>query len=381
MCGYCDRNQLGDVQRSVVHHSQETYFHADGEEVRIIGWASNADGTWADAIIVRKSSSQFALAPHFISDSRQCLWGDLLLTAPAAIIPAEHDAAEHALIQERYRLEDRRDAAVTRMHHLAGDKRDWIGRRQVWRMSDTEAESACRRAAQGVDPIGEDARKTLRSYGQACEKIHDATQEIAQMEATWAASGRWTRWFPCLNADGHIHRSLSGCPTVNRGMSRTSMGWATELSGKTVAEAIAELGPTLCSVCFPDAPVEHCQSRRDITRAEREAEKAQKDQARLEAERARTAAAAERQARRDAAPKKVTAAERRMQAINAVITRHDGLAASRDEIAADIEKLAALGKTDRWQAAIARWAKEVRENESLRWALLQLGQAAVWAAE
>jgi hypothetical protein len=48
------------------------------------------------------------------------------------------------------------------------------------------------------------------------------------------------------------------------------------------------------------------------------------------------------------------------------------------EIAGNIEKLAALGKTDRWQAAIKRWASMVRESSatdvnrpSIRWALIQ----------
>ena len=44
-------------------------------------------------------------------------------------------------------------------------------------------------------------------------------------------------------------------------------------------------------------------------------------------------------------------------------------------IAENIEKLAPLGRTARWQAAIDRWANMVREHSgndrSLRWAFLQ----------
>ena len=46
--------------------------------------------------------------------------------------------------------------------------------------------------------------------------------------------------------------------------------------------------------------------------------------------------------------------------------------ASRDEIAGNIDKLAQLGRTDRWQAAIKRWAAMVREpGNNIRWALIQ----------
>jgi hypothetical protein len=48
--------------------------------------------------------------------------------------------------------------------------------------------------------------------------------------------------------------------------------------------------------------------------------------------------------------------------------------ATGNEIADNIEKLAQLGRTDRWQSAIKRWAAMVRESEKLddiRWAFLQ----------
>jgi hypothetical protein len=44
------------------------------------------------------------------------------------------------------------------------------------------------------------------------------------------------------------------------------------------------------------------------------------------------------------------------------------------EVASNIEKLIQLGRTDRWQAAIKRWASMVRHAEKLddiRWAFLQ----------
>jgi len=44
----------------------------------------------------------------------------------------------------------------------------------------------------------------------------------------------------------------------------------------------------------------------------------------------------------------------------------------REVIAGNIEKLAQLGRTPRWQMAIANWAAAVRDTDNtLRWAYLQ----------
>lgn len=60
----------------------------------------------------------------------------------------------------------------------------------------------------------------------------------------------WNRFFTV--PDGHIHRSTS-CHTLR---ATTRIGWTPNLSGRTEREAVEELGPTLCTVCFPSAPVE-----------------------------------------------------------------------------------------------------------------------------
>jgi hypothetical protein len=62
----------------------------------------------------------------------------------------------------------------------------------------------------------------------------------------------WSRFFLVTNTNGHIHRSMS-CSTC---FYSTQFSWLTELSGLTEAEAVAEYGEILCTVCFPSAPVE-----------------------------------------------------------------------------------------------------------------------------
>jgi hypothetical protein len=58
----------------------------------------------------------------------------------------------------------------------------------------------------------------------------------------------WTRFFLV----DHIHNSRA-CHTLRP---TTRIGWLPNVSGLTEAEAVKEHGATLCTVCFPSAPVE-----------------------------------------------------------------------------------------------------------------------------
>ena len=63
----------------------------------------------------------------------------------------------------------------------------------------------------------------------------------------------WSRFF--MVPGGHIHASLS-CKTCNKVGQSTAFTWLPHLSGLTEAEAVAEYGPVLCTVCFPSAPLD-----------------------------------------------------------------------------------------------------------------------------
>jgi hypothetical protein len=69
----------------------------------------------------------------------------------------------------------------------------------------------------------------------------------------------WSRYYAVPG--GHIHSDMA-CSTCNRYNDRTgyctytTFAWITDLSGLTADNAIAAYGPTLCTVCFPNAPVE-----------------------------------------------------------------------------------------------------------------------------
>lgn len=89
-------------------------------------------------------------------------------------------------------------------------------------------------------------------FEEACVESDNARAELEEVEVEYAG---WSRFFIVKNNGGHIHRSM-GCSTC---FPTTVFGWLPELSGLTEAEAVAEWGEILCSVCFPSAPVEWTQ--------------------------------------------------------------------------------------------------------------------------
>lgn len=193
------------------------------------------------------------------------------------VIPAEHDARQLRVMEENASTESRLWALRDKMHAAAGDKRERAGRGYKWGMGWAEVGITLSHMAMTGDADdfrnGGRPSQLLAQDSELVARIGELDAQEEALQATWRAQ-KWTRYFPCLNRDGHIHSSLRGCESI---LATTQMGWATELSGMTVEEAIAKLGPRLCSKCFPDAPSEWCRSLYDITREEREAARARKD--------------------------------------------------------------------------------------------------------
>lgn len=126
------------------------------------------------------------------------------------------------------------------------------------------------------------ARKVEPNAARVAElkrELEAIAAEAAPLEAEWNAA-RWTRWYPCLNKGGHIHVTL-GCSSLEHD---TRMGWATDLSGRAVADVVAEYGTDVCSVCVPEAPAlpqpvygSKQQQEREAARLVRAEKKAAKD--------------------------------------------------------------------------------------------------------
>jgi hypothetical protein len=81
----------------------------------------------------------------------------------------------------------------------------------------------------------------------------EVDRERAEFDRLNAAYTGWSRFFVVTSSTGHIHSNMR-CSTCRW---TTTFGWLPNLSGLTEADAVAECGPALCSVCFPSAPLDH----------------------------------------------------------------------------------------------------------------------------
>jgi hypothetical protein len=164
---------------------------------------------------------------------------------------------------------DRLNAAINRIereeaHREAGDTRHRDGTSAWWELSLAEALARAPKA-------NAERERLFSDLAVVCAGLKEAD----------AAYTGWPRFFPTeTSGGGHVHASMS-CHTL---YVSTDIRWRPDLSGKTVDEAVAELGPLLCQVCFPEAraeykrdPREYARERNAERKAAEKAEKAAKD--------------------------------------------------------------------------------------------------------
>lgn len=94
----------------------------------------------------------------------------------------------------------------------------------------------------------------VEAHEAAQEALSEAREAVAEIDARYQASP-WSRFWLVTSSDGHIHRSIY-CHTCNKGHRATGFALVPSLSGRETADAVADLGPALCTACFPEAPVE-----------------------------------------------------------------------------------------------------------------------------
>lgn len=113
---------------------------------------------------------------------------------------------------------------------------------------------------------GYNAQRTMKDYYEALGTVAVARQDYETLSALYTG---WSRFFLVTNNNGHIHSSMN-CSTC---FATTQFGWLPQLSGLTEAEAVADQGEILCSICFPTAPIAWTTG---VSKASQEAAEARK---------------------------------------------------------------------------------------------------------
>lgn len=203
------------------------------------------------------------------------------IAAELATLPADLSAATpreiDTVLAALYELEGRTLAyllgARDSVHRSLGQRPQWYGRQQRYAMPFDEALALAEATVR--DPDYTAIPNSPRDVLGALRYLAEQTAALAEIDAAQAplheeyARRPWSRFFWVKASGGHCHSSMA-CSTCNKMGKRTDFGWNPELSGKTEAEAVAKLGPSLCTVCFPSAPVEwtigkqveHCSGSR-----------------------------------------------------------------------------------------------------------------------
>ena len=91
--------------------------------------------------------------------------------------------------------------------------------------------------------------RVVTMYHDAIAARDAARQAIDAHEVAYTG---WARFVLVTSSAGHVHSSMH-CSTCHL---TTTYAPVVQLSGCTEAEAVDLLGSTLCTVCFPTAPVE-----------------------------------------------------------------------------------------------------------------------------
>lgn len=182
--------------------------------------------------------------------------------------PLEFDTELAALYLKAQQLGDDRARLINKLHFVAGDKKVGTYGKRVWAKTLEEVIALLEHERRGHDVIAELA--TVDAADAALKAGIDVQNEIYR-------AAPWSRFILCLSHGGHIHNAV-GCSTLRYD---TAVEWHPELSGLSVEEAVKALGPTLCSVCFPSAPVEWRRKRSDVEREAKAGERAAKAEAKF----------------------------------------------------------------------------------------------------
>lgn len=170
--------------------------------------------------------------------------------------PPDIDTLAAALYEFQADQNARASRALEALHYSLKERKQSRGQgHSGWPTSHPEAE----RKARALFEAGTLPSWDQRSLGADLTEL-DAARTAWERAKTpnvvidgeWDRRGGWSRFFVVRASGGHIHSSLH-CQTCRP---TTDLGWLPQMSGRTEADAVAEEGPLLCTVCYPSAPLE-----------------------------------------------------------------------------------------------------------------------------
>lgn len=112
--------------------------------------------------------------------------------------------------------------------------------REIW----SRVEAAAANGDEYQLTIGKRPTELLAERARLSGKHAEVRERIDALEALYTG---WSRFFLVTSSPGHVHSSMH-CHSC---YATTTYGWLPELSGHSEAQAVDQLGDTLCSVCFP----------------------------------------------------------------------------------------------------------------------------------
>jgi hypothetical protein len=176
--------------------------------------------------------------------------------------PAQIDTELAAIYRETMTLRGTLRRATDSLHRVAGHTPRYDSKRNChWTETEAETAAAVRATVEAPDFDAVHHYQTapvLARYDKLTAELAAAEAAAAPLNAEWDRRGGWSRFFTVQTSNGHIHSSMQ-CSTCNRGVYGTSFTWNPAMSGQSEAEALAALGKQghiLCTVCFPNAPVQ-----------------------------------------------------------------------------------------------------------------------------
>lgn len=193
-----------------------------------------------------------------------------LINTPTTIRTAEiaHDERFYDLMVEVRNASDNVSRRIGSLHEYAGANVDsgyryvYVGRQRRlvtpdyitptveestrWVQAVVDGDWTPRR---GCNSWGRQAPKILTNLAEAREALSHAQEALRAHEVDYTG---WSRFFLVVSSPGHVHSSThcSSCRIT------TAFAPVVSLSAAGQAEAVDLLGSALCTVCFPDAPVD-----------------------------------------------------------------------------------------------------------------------------